>query len=69
MRPFTVALRGLVYGRFGTDGESPRLPIMYLGYSGLVRGYDPTSFDAGECGVSPMDRARRSIAWPEAAWR
>jgi len=51
-RPFTVALRGLVYGRFGSDGESPRLPIMYLGYSGLVRGYDPNSFDAGECGVS-----------------
>jgi outer membrane protein assembly factor BamA len=24
---------------------------MYLGYPGLVRGYDPNSFEAGECGT------------------
>jgi Tol biopolymer transport system component len=50
-RPFTVALRGLFYGRYGSDGGSDRLPIMYLGYQGLVRGYDPGSFESGECGV------------------
>ncbi|MEO5896966.1 MAG: peptidase S9 [Vicinamibacterales bacterium] len=51
MRPFTIAVRGLFYGRYGSDGESERLPIMYLGYQGLVRGYDPGSFEAGECGI------------------
>jgi outer membrane protein assembly factor BamA len=24
---------------------------MYLGYEGLVRGYDPGSFESGECGI------------------
>jgi hypothetical protein len=51
VRPFTLAFRGLYYGRYGRDGEDPRLPTMYLGYPGLVRGYDPGSFQAGECGV------------------
>ncbi len=50
-RPFTLAFRGLYYGRYGRDGGDSRLPAMYLGYSGLVRGYDPGSFQAGECGV------------------
>jgi Tol biopolymer transport system component len=53
VRPFTLAFRGLYYGRYGRDGEDSRLPIMYLGYPGLVRGYDPGSFQAGECGVQP----------------
>jgi len=51
VRPFTFAFRGLYYGRYGRDGEDQRLPTMFLGYPGLVRGYDPGSFEAGECGV------------------
>ena len=51
VRPVTFAFRGLYYGRYGSDAESNRLPTMYLGYSGLVRGYEPGSFEAGECGV------------------
>jgi Tol biopolymer transport system component len=51
VRPVTFALRGLYYGRYGTDAESGRLPTMYLGYPGLVRGYDPGSFESGECGI------------------
>ncbi len=50
-RPYTFAFRGLYYGRYGADGEDPRLPVLYLGYPGLVRGYDPGSFQAGECGA------------------
>jgi Tol biopolymer transport system component len=50
-RPVTFAVRGLYYGRYGSDAENERLPTMYLGYSGLVRGYDPGSFEAGECGI------------------
>lgn len=49
VRPFTIAVRGLHYGRYGADGEDPRLSPLYIGYQGLVRGYDIGSFDAGEC--------------------
>ena len=52
VRPFTFAGRAMFYGRFGADGEDFRLPTMFLGYSGLVRGYDPGSFEAGECGIA-----------------
>lgn len=51
-RPYTLALRGLYYGRFGADAEDARLPALYLGYPGLVRGYDASSFQAGECGTA-----------------
>jgi Tol biopolymer transport system component len=53
VRPFTFALRGLFYGRYGTDSGDFRLPTLYLGYPGLVRGYDSGSFEAGECGLQP----------------
>jgi hypothetical protein len=48
-RPFTIALRGLHYGRYGRDGEDTRLSPLYLGYPGMVRGYEIGSFDAQEC--------------------
>jgi outer membrane protein assembly factor BamA len=51
VRPFTLALRGLYYGRYGRRGDDERLPTLYLGYPGLVRGYDSGSFQAGECGT------------------
>jgi Tol biopolymer transport system component len=50
-RPFTFAIRGLYYGRYGNDAEDLRLPTMYLGYPGLVRGYDSNSFESFECGL------------------
>jgi hypothetical protein len=49
VRPFTLAFRGLHYGRYGRDSEDPRLSPLYIGYPGLVRGYDLSSFDASEC--------------------
>jgi outer membrane protein assembly factor BamA len=51
VRPFTLAFRALYYGRYGRDNGDGRLPTLYLGYPGLVRGYDPGSFEAGECGL------------------
>jgi hypothetical protein len=48
-RPFTIALRGLHYGRYGRNSEDNRLTPLFLGYQGLVRGYDFGSFDANEC--------------------
>jgi outer membrane protein assembly factor BamA len=47
VRPFTIATRLVHYGRYGSDGEDPRLQQLFLGYS--VRGYRLGSFDAGEC--------------------
>ena len=52
VRPFTVALRGMYYGRFGRDAENPLLTPVFLGYSELVRGYDYGSFRADECGTT-----------------
>ena len=50
--PVTIALRGMYYGRFGRDAESPLLTPVFLGYGELLRGYDYNSFRADECGVS-----------------
>jgi outer membrane protein assembly factor BamA len=53
VRPFTFAARLLHYGRYGKGGEDTRLQPLYLGYPGLVRGYDFGSFDASECKPAP----------------
>ena len=51
-RPFTIALRGMYYGRFGADAESQFLSPVFIGYPELVRGYDSGSFRANECGAT-----------------
>ena len=43
----------MYYGRLGRDAEDGRLPVLFLGYPGLVRGYDSGSFESGECGNQP----------------
>jgi Tol biopolymer transport system component len=48
-RPYTFAIRGLHYGRYGRDGEDSRLSPLYVGYPGMVRGYEMGSFTADEC--------------------
>jgi Tol biopolymer transport system component len=54
-RPFTLATRLLHYGRYGADGEDPRLQPLFLGYPGLVRGYHVGSFAASECHAPASD--------------
>ncbi|MDP1570991.1 MAG: BamA/TamA family outer membrane protein [Vicinamibacterales bacterium] len=49
-RPYTIALRGLYFGRHGGGADDQRLPTLYLGYPGLVRGYDAGTFRSTECG-------------------
>jgi Tol biopolymer transport system component len=46
---YTIAVRALHYGRYGSGGEDTRLFPLFLGYPNLVRGYDVGSFQAGEC--------------------
>jgi hypothetical protein len=49
VRPVTFAVRGLHYGRYGRDGEDTRLSPLFVGYPGLVRGYEHGSWEASEC--------------------
>jgi len=48
VRPFTIAARLLHYGRYGSGAEDSRLVPLFLGYTGLVRGYDYNSFTSDE---------------------
>jgi len=50
-RPLTLAIRGLHYGRYGDADELTQLTPLYLGRGSLMRGYDPYSIDAVECGT------------------
>jgi WD40 repeat protein len=49
-RPFTLAVRGLMFGRFGRDAD--QFPI-FLGSTELLRGYTAGSFRNNECVSSP----------------
>ncbi len=49
VRPFTIAVRAMHYGRYGGGAEDSRLSPLYLGYPSLIRGYDIGSFSANEC--------------------
>ena len=49
VRPFTIAVRGLHYGRFGRDAEHPQIVDLYLGYPEFVHGYGIGSFTGADC--------------------
>jgi hypothetical protein len=49
LRPATIAVRALHYGRYGTDAENANLTPLYVGDIGLIRGYDPYGIGAREC--------------------
>jgi len=49
VRPFTLAMRLMHYGRYGPDAQDSRIQPLFLGWPGLVRGYTVGSFDAAEC--------------------
>lgn len=50
-RPFSFAARILHAGRYGSGAEDKRLAPEYLGYPGLVRGYESNSFTSYEGGI------------------
>ena len=52
-RPFTLAVRGLHYGRYGAGADDDRIQPLYLGQGSIMRGYDPYSIDPIECGTFP----------------
>ena len=47
--PFTLAVRGLHFGRYGRNAEDVRIAELYLGYPEFVRGYGLESFDVFDC--------------------
>jgi hypothetical protein len=53
VRPITLAFRAMTYGRYGADAQSDRFGLpLFLGFDGLVRGYNYNSFvnsQASEC--------------------
>jgi hypothetical protein len=49
LRPLTLAGRLIHFGRYGRDGEDPRLTEAFLGSPWLMRGYDDGSFTIAEC--------------------
>ncbi len=51
-RFYTIAVRGMHYGRYGAGGDDPRLLPLFIGYPEFVRGYGVNSFEAGECASS-----------------
>jgi hypothetical protein len=46
---YTLAVRVMHFGRYGSDAEDVRISPLYVGYPWLVRGYDVSSIDADEC--------------------
>ena len=56
-RPVTLAVRGLHFGRYGTDAESFRISPLYLGDETLVRGYAAGDIRLSECTQVPGSNA------------
>ncbi|MBI3981902.1 MAG: PD40 domain-containing protein [Gemmatimonadetes bacterium] len=49
VRPFTLAGRFMHYGRYGSGADDNRMAPLFLGYPGIIRGYDLNSFATYEC--------------------
>jgi hypothetical protein len=49
---YTLAVRAMQYGRYGSGAEDNRILPLYIGYPWLVRGYDAANIGVDECGVS-----------------
>jgi Tol biopolymer transport system component len=58
-RPFTLAVRGVFFGRFGRDADL--FPI-FLGSTELIRGYTAGSFRSSECVASITATSRTGCA-------
>jgi len=59
VRPFTLAVRGLMFGRFGRDAE--RFPV-FLGSTDFLRGYTYGSFRNNECIADPGNSSQTGCA-------
>lgn len=53
LRPVTLAVRGIHYGRYGRDAQDPRISPLFIGNSALIHGYEFESINLDECVSSP----------------
>jgi hypothetical protein len=51
LRPVTIAVRGVHFGRYGRNAQHEQLVDLYSGYPELVHGYGLSSFGPEECGT------------------
>jgi WD40 repeat protein len=58
-RPLTIAVRGMMFGRFGRDAD--RFPV-FLGGTDLIRGYTVGSFRHHECAVNTQTNSQTGCA-------
>jgi Tol biopolymer transport system component len=58
VRPVTIGIRALHFGRYGRDAENQLLVPLFIGYPEMVHGYGFGSFSASEC--RPTDTATAS---------
>ncbi len=54
-RPFTFAVRGMHFGRYGKDAESRSVSPIFAGDPGVVRGYSAETFGPEECTIDLTD--------------
>jgi len=50
---YTLAVRLMHYGRYGSGSQDTRISPLYVGYPWLVRGYDVNSIGSDECIPTP----------------
>ncbi len=68
LKPYTIAIRGLLYGQYGSGSEDSRLPAFYLGYPWYLRGYDINTFkdisssDTGKLSINDLAGSRIAVA-------
>jgi hypothetical protein len=49
VRPWTIAVRAMHYGRYGSGADHDQLVSLYAGHAEFVHGYGVGTFDAIEC--------------------
>jgi hypothetical protein len=49
---YTLAVRAMHFGRYGSGAQDTRISPLYIGYPWLVRGYDAGTIDSDECRVT-----------------
>lgn len=49
VRPVTIGVRAMHYGRYGRDGENDLLVPLFIGYPEMVHGYGFGTFSPNEC--------------------
>jgi len=50
---YTIAVRAMHYGRYGSGAQDSRISPLYVGYPWLVRGYDVSSIGSSDCVPTP----------------